>query len=211
VTQKIRILVADDHPVVREGLVAMLGTQPDLEVIDEAGTGPEAVRATLERRPDVVLLDLELPGFDGVEVIRQLRAEAPGVRVVVLTAFDRDEQIVSAIRFGAEGYLLKGAPRDEVFRAIRVVHAGGSLIEPVIASKLIRQVRGAPEGLTPRESEVLALLAQGASNKKIAQTLVVSERTVKFHVSSILAKLNAANRTEAAALARERGLITSSQ
>jgi DNA-binding NarL/FixJ family response regulator len=211
VTQKIRILVADDHPVVREGLVAMLGTQPDLEVIDEAGTGPEAVRATLERRPDVVLLDLELPGFDGVEVIRQLRAEAPGVRVVVLTAFDRDEQIVSAIRFGAEGYLLKGAPRDEVFRAIRVVHAGGSLIEPVLASKLIRQVRGAPEGLTPRESEVLALLAQGASNKKIAQTLVVSERTVKFHVSSILAKLNAANRTEAAALARERGLITSSQ
>jgi DNA-binding NarL/FixJ family response regulator len=207
-TPKIRILVADDHPVVREGLIAMLGTQPDLEVIGEAGSGPEVVRTALELRPDVVLLDLELPGFDGVEVIRQVRAEAPAVRIVVLTAFDRDEQIVSAIRTGAEGYLLKGAPRDEVFRAIRVVHAGGSLIEPVVASKLIRQVREVPDALTPRETEVLELLAQGASNKKIAQTLFVSERTIKFHVSSILAKLNASNRTEAAALARERGLIT---
>lgn len=204
---RIRILVADDHPVVREGLIAMLGTQSDFEVIGEAGSGPEVVRAALEQRPDVLLLDLELPGFDGVEVIRRVRAEAPAIRIVVLTAFDRDEQIVSAIRTGAEGYLLKGAPRDDVFRAIRVVHDGGSLIEPVIASKLIRQVRDSPEGLTPRETEVLGLLAQGASNKRIAQTLFVSERTVKFHVSSILAKLNASNRTEAAALARERGLI----
>lgn len=204
----IRILVGDDHPVVREGLIAMLGTQPDLVVVGEAGTGPDIVRATLEHRPDVLLLDLEMPGFDGVEVIRHVRAEAPTVRIVVLTAFDRDELIVGAIRAGAEGYLLKGAPREEVFRAIRVVHGGGSLIEPVVASKLLRQVRGGPDDLTPRETEVLELLAQGASNKLIARTLVVSERTVKFHVSSILSKLNASNRTEAAAVARERGLIT---
>jgi DNA-binding NarL/FixJ family response regulator len=207
-SEPIRILVADDHPVVREGLIAMLGTQDDLAVIGEAGSGPEVVRRVLELRPDVLLLDLELPGFDGVEVIRQVREEgASAVRIVVLTAFDRDEQIVSAIRYGAEGYLLKGAPRGEVFRAIRVVHAGGSLIEPVVASKLIRQVREVPDALTPREAEVLELLAEGASNKRIGQTLFVSERTVKFHVSSILAKLNASNRTQAAALARERGLI----
>jgi DNA-binding NarL/FixJ family response regulator len=207
-SEPIRILVADDHPVVREGLIAMLGTQDDLAVIGEAGSGPEVVRRVLELRPDVLLLDLELPGFDGVEVIRQVREEgASAVRIVVLTAFDRDEQIVSSIRYGAEGYLLKGAPRGEVFRAIRVVHAGGSLIEPVVASKLIRQVREVPDALTPREAEVLELLAEGASNKRIGQTLFVSERTVKFHVSSILAKLNASNRTQAAALARERGLI----
>jgi DNA-binding NarL/FixJ family response regulator len=203
----IRILLVDDHPVVRDGLVAMLGTQPDIAVIGEAASGPEAVRRALELRPHVLLLDLELPGFDGVEVIRRVRAQAPEVRVVVLTAFDRDEQIVGAIRAGAEGYLLKGAPREELFRAIRVVHSGGSLIEPIVASKLFRQVREEPDELTPREAEVLGLLAQGSSNRVIAQLLGVSERTVKFHVSSILSKLNAANRTQAAALARERGLV----
>lgn len=203
----VRILVVDDHPVVREGLIAMLGTQPDLEVVGQGGSGPEAVEMALALGPDVLLLDLELPGFDGVEVIRQLRAAGGAARVVVLTAFDRDEQIVGAIRAGADGYLLKGAPREELFRAIRVAHQGGSLIAPVVASKLLRQVRDDPESLTAREGEVLRLLAEGRSNKAIGRALFVSERTVKFHVSSILAKLGVSNRTEAAAVARERGLL----
>lgn len=205
--ERIRVLVADDHPVVREGLVAMLGTQRDLEVVAEAATGAEAVRRTLEVRPDVLLLDLEMPELDVVEVIRRVREREPDVGIVVFTAFDRDEQIVGAIRAGADGYLLKGTPREEVFRAIRVVHGGGSLIEPMVASKLLNRVRDDPAALTPRELEVLGLVARGMSNRATAKALSVTERTVKFHVSSILSKLGASNRTEAAAVARERGLL----
>jgi DNA-binding NarL/FixJ family response regulator len=205
---QIRILVADDHPVVRDGVVAMLATEPDFVVVGEAATGAEAIARATELKPDVVLLDLEMPEVDGVEAIRRMRATLPDTRVVVFTAFDRDEQIVGALRAGAQGYLLKGAPRQELFRAIRAVHAGGSLLEPVVASKLLRQVRHDVDALTDRELEVLRLLARGASNKRIATELFITERTVKFHVSAILSKLRASNRTEAVARARERGLVS---
>jgi DNA-binding NarL/FixJ family response regulator len=203
----IRILVVGDHPVVREGLASILATQPDFEVAGEAGSGAEAVLQAASLSPDVVLMDLEMPGVDGMEAIRRLRERDPGVRVVVLTAFDTDERIVAAIRAGAQGYLLKGAPRADIFRAVRVVREGGSLIEPLVASKLLRRVREDPDELTAREREVLALIVRGLPNRDIAAALFVAERTVKFHVSSILAKLGAANRTQAVARARERGLV----
>jgi len=208
----IRILVADDHPVVRDGLVAILGTQPDFEIVGEAGTGAEAVERARELRPDVMLLDLEMPELDGVEVLRRLSQSNPEIRVIVFTAFDTDERILGAVQAGAQGYLLKGAPRKELFDAVRVVHAGGSLLQPVVASKLLRQVShpaqvNEVEALTLRELEVLRLVAQGLQNKEIAAALVISERTVKFHVSSIMGKLGAGNRTEAVRLAAQQGLI----
>jgi len=209
----IRILVADDHPVVRDGLVAILSTQPDFDVVGEAGNGTEAVERAMTLQPDVMLLDLEMPELDGVEVLRRLAQSNPEVRVIVFTAFDTDERILGAVQAGAQGYLLKGAPRKELFEAVRVVHAGGSLLQPVVASKLLRQVshqsQAVPtvEALTPREEEVLRLLAQGLQNKEIAAQLVISERTVKFHVSSIMSKLGAGNRTEAVTLAAQQGLI----
>lgn len=203
----IRILLADDHPVVRDGLAAMLATQPDFEVVGEAGSGEEALVEAARLRPDLVLMDLEMPVVDGIEAIRRLRAADPSVQVVVLTAFDTDDRIVGAIQAGAQGYLLKGAPRAEIFAAIRTVSAGGALIPPVVASKLLRQVRENPDALTAREIEVLGLVAAGLANREIAARLSISERTAKFHVSSVLAKLGAKNRTQAVRLARERGLV----
>jgi DNA-binding NarL/FixJ family response regulator len=201
----IRILLADDHPVVRDGLAAMLATQPDFEVVGEAGNGAEALTEAARLRPDVVLMDLEMPTLDGIEAIRRLRVADPAIQVVVLTAFDTDERIVGAIQAGAQGYLLKGAPRAEIFAAIRTVSTGGALIPPVIASKLLRQVR--EDALTAREKEVLELVAVGLANGEIAGRLFISERTVKFHVSAILSKLGAKNRTQAVRVARERGLV----
>ncbi len=209
----IRILVADDHPIVRDGLVAILSTQADFDVIGEAATGLETVQQAEALKPDVILLDLEMPEIDGVEAIRRMRDTNPDIRVIVFTAFDTDERILNAVRAGARGYLLKGVPREEVFQAIRVVHAGDSLLQPIVASKLLRQVSqehdasAILEALTPRELDVLRLLARGLENKEIALELVISERTVKFHVSSILSKLGAGNRTEAVALAAQQGLI----
>lgn len=212
-TNTIRILVADDHPVVREGLITILSTQPDFDVVGEAGTGVEVVAQVETLKPDVLLLDLAMPELDGVETLERLREASPEVRAIVFTAFDTDERILSAMQAGAQGYLLKGVPREELFNAVRVVHAGGSLLQPVVASKLLRQVSrqnqtmNEIESLTPRELEVLRLVAQGLQNKEIAAELVISERTVKFHVSSIMGKLGAGNRTEAVALAAQQGLI----
>lgn len=213
-SQTIRIIVADDHPIVRDGLIAILGTQPDFEVVGKAGNGVEAVKLAESLQPDVLLLDLEMPDLDGVGVLRRLREIHSESRAIVFTAFDTDERILAAVEAGVQGYLLKGAPREEIFNAIRVVYAGGSLLQPVVASKLLRQVSGEnqqgelfTENLTPREQDVLKLLAQGRQNKEIAAELVITERTVKFYVSSILAKLGAGNRTEAVTIAVQRGLV----
>ena len=210
-TGPIRILVADDHPVVRDGLVAILSTQPDFLIVGQATTGTDVIQQVASLTPDVVLLDLEMPEMNGVQVLRQLRAEYPLAHVLIFTAFDTDELIVQAVQAGAQGYLLKGAPRDEIFRAIRVISAGGSLLEPVVASKLIHHVQSQEQleaqRLTARETQVLHLLAQGKSNKEIAAALSITQRTVKFHISSIMGKLGANNRTEAVTIAAQRGLI----
>ena len=212
-SEPIRILVADDHPVVRDGLVAVLSTQPDLAVVGEAGSEAEAVQKAVDLRPDLVLLDLEMPGMDGVEALEQMRMHDPSARVIVFTAFDSDDRILAAVQAGAQGYILKGAPRDQLFEAVRVVHAGGSLLQPVVTSKLLKQVsqRSGPpvalQTMTRRESDVLGLLGEGLQNKEIAERLGIAERTVKFHVGSILRKLEVGNRTEAVATALRKGLI----
>ena len=213
----VRIMLADDHPIVREGLRALLETQPDFEVIAESANGDETVRLVLKFQPDMLLLDLEMPVMDGVETIRRLCQFSHHPRIIVFTAFDDDERIIHAIQAGADGYLLKDRPREEIFKAIRITIEGGSILQPVVASKLLRHVglqqkeqeaqQFPLEELTERELEVLLLLAKGMPNKEIAAQLVISERTAKFHVSSIMSKLGATNRTEAVARAAQRGLI----
>lgn len=213
-SEKIRLIVADDHPVLREGLVAILGTQADFEIVSEADNGEELIAKARQFEPDVILTDLQMPKKDGVEAIRAIRELLPDIHFIVFTAFDTDERIVSAVQAGAKGYLLKGSPREEVFKAIRVVSSGGSLLEPTVATKLLQHMSGGnsaqddlPEALTEREMEVLDLLGTGMTNKEIGGKLFITERTVKFYVSAILGKLSASNRTEAVTIAVQSGLI----
>jgi len=206
----IRVMVVDDHPIVRQGLVSVLSDEDDLEVVGEASSGRQAIGLASRLRPDVVLLDLEMPDVDGVEAIPQLLATLPSLGVLVFTAYDTDERVLGAIRAGARGYLLKGASAEEIARGIRTVHAGGSYLEPRVASKLMAEVsspRRALGALSGREREVLHLVAEGLPTKQIAVSLSISERTVKFHVNSIFRKLGADNRAQAVALAAQRGLL----
>jgi DNA-binding NarL/FixJ family response regulator len=212
---QIRLIIADDHPVVREGLSAILETQPDLDVLAEAADGLEAVKLVHELQPDVVLMDLQMPNMDGVEAIKKIKEEVPATEIVVLTTYDSDEYIFRGIEAGARGYLLKGASKDELLNAIRAASRGEALLPPVVAGKLVerftqmaqRQPAQGDETLTERELEVLKLMAKGSRNKEIAHDLNITERTAKAHVSSILGKLGASDRTEAVTLALRKGLI----
>jgi DNA-binding NarL/FixJ family response regulator len=205
--QPIRILLVDDHRIVREGLASMLSTQPDMCVVGEAGTGTEAIAQAVCLLPDIILLDLEMPDLDGVGVLERVRVELPNVRVIILTAYGTDERILDAVRAGAKGYLLKGAGLDEVLHAVRVAAEGGSLLEPKVAERLRdsmeRMLRSGkvPTPLTERERDILTHIAHGLSNKAIGDELHLAERTVKFHATIIFQKLGVSNRAEAVAKA----------
>jgi DNA-binding NarL/FixJ family response regulator len=206
----IRILLVDDHSVVRQGLRMFLALDPDLEVVGEAADGAEAVKLAHQFKPDVVLMDLLMPGMDGITAIGILRRELPEAEVIALTSVLEDEKVIGAVRAGAIGYLLKGTQADELCRAIKAAAAGQVQLSPQAAARLMREVKSpdSPETLTERETEVLRLLARGQSNKEIAQALVIGEKTVKTHVSNILAKLNVPSRTQAALHAVRIGLVT---
>jgi DNA-binding NarL/FixJ family response regulator len=204
----IRLLIADDHPVVRDGLRGMVAAEPDLEVVGEAGNGLEVLALVPRVRPDVALVDLRMPELDGVATIRALRQRHPEVRVLVLTTFDTERDVVSAIEAGATGYLLKDAPRAELFRAIRSAARGESVLAPEVATRLVGQLRApSSQPLTQRELQVLELVARGATNREVAARLHVSEATVKTHLVHAFAKLGVGDRTAAVTAALERRLI----
>jgi DNA-binding NarL/FixJ family response regulator len=204
-SDQIRVLIADDHVTVREGLAAMIGRQPDMRVIGEAANGRDAVNLWSKLQPDVALLDLRMPMLDGVGTIDEIRRHDAAARVVVLTTFDTDNEISRAIKAGAKGYLLKDAQREELLDCIRKVHGGETCIPPALVAKLAAGMSN--ETLTGRELDVLTLLARGKSNKEIGANLYISETTVKSHLRSIFAKLNVLSRTEAISAASRRGLV----
>jgi DNA-binding NarL/FixJ family response regulator len=220
----IRVLVADDHPVVREGLSAIVDVEDDIVVVGQAWDGVEALRQARALQPDVVLMDLKMPNMDGVAATGRIRAELPDTHVLILTTYADDEYIMAGVRAGARGYLLKDAPPDELVRAIRIVARGESLLQPVVAARVLDRLsalmdeegrgsesasrRAGEPGLTAREKEVLEMLAGGARNRDIAAALSISERTVKVHVANLMGKLEANTRTEAVARAIKLGLLS---
>jgi DNA-binding NarL/FixJ family response regulator len=221
----IRVLLVEDQRILREGLRTILDLEGDIEVVGEAEHGQRAVEMATALCPDVVLMDLKMPVMDGVEATRRIVAACPGTRVVILTTYDHDSLVLEALRAGARGYLLKDDPADEMIRAIHLAHRGESLLQPAVAAKLLAALQGtsgpitapsppdepnwspAPEALTERELQVLTLVAEGASNLQIARRLHLAEGTVKNHISQIMDKLGAGNRTQAVTMARQRGLI----
>jgi two-component system, NarL family, response regulator LiaR len=211
-SENIRILMADDHAIVREGLRALIATEPGMTLVGEAADGIEAAQMARELNPDVILLDMVMPRLDGLGAIGEIKRDLPGARILVLTSFAEDDKVFPAIKSGALGYLLKDSSPQELLQAIRNVHRGESSLHPTIARKLIRELsQPTPlpptvDPLTEREVDVLRLVAQGLSNDEIAERLVVSERTVRTHVSHILDKLHLANRTQAALYALREGL-----
>ena len=204
----IRVLVADDHPIVRGGIVALLESADDLSVVGEASTGLQAVEFALEHEPDIVLMDLQMPALSGAEATARILEQRPGIRVIVLTTYESDSAILQAIEAGASGYLLKAAPAGEILAGIRSVAAGDVALAPSIAAMLVNRVK-TPAGptLSARETEVLALVAQGKSNPAIAQALFVSEATIKTHLLHVFEKLNVSDRTRAVTKAMELGLL----
>ena len=209
---KIRVMIVDDHAVVRQGLRSFLELQDDIEVVGEAADGAEAVAVAKETLPDVILMDLVMPGMDGVAATRAISTAVPSARVLVLTSFSEDEKVFASIKAGAHGYLMKDVLPPELVKAIRTVHRGEAQLHPEIARKLMNEFSSpAPvqpkHDLTERELEVLRLIAQGKSNKEIAEELVLSEKTVKTHVSNILQKLHLSDRTQAAVYALKQRLV----
>jgi DNA-binding NarL/FixJ family response regulator len=204
----IRILIVDDHPVVRDGLMGMLSGRPDLEIAGEASDGQQAVEQSARLCPQVILMDLRMPVLDGVEAITRIRARQPEVHVLVLTTYDTDADILRAIEAGATGYILKDAPREDLYRAILATAQGQTYLSPTVASRLMDQLRAPAEtALSPREVEVLEWVARGASNKEIARHLHLSEATVKSHLLHIFTKLGVNDRTQAVILAVQKGII----
>ena len=211
-TESIRVLIVDDHAIVREGQRALIDTEPGMAVVGEANDGFKAVKLADSLQPDVILLDLHMPRKDGIEAIEEIKAENPEARILVLTSFTEDEKVYAAIKAGAMGYLLKDSSPQEILKAIRQVYQGEMSMRPSIANKLIHELQRTSnmtpteDPLTAREVEILKLVAQGLSNQEIAEKLVISERTVRTHVTNILSKLHLANRTQATLYALREGL-----